>query len=132
MIAGRERRPLLERSLLTQACAGCGSEFQPSPQLPAWPLSEHALSERRTGLKTLTLQLGDSRKFGSSTSPIAAIMTGVLAKVALFVTAAGLLVGMTTMNGRVQPLDTRPVVYQPQYSVQRSDLLVVLPTSLDR
>ena len=56
-----------------------------------------------------------------------------LAKLALFITAAGLIVGMMTMNGRVLvPLNTRPVLYQAAHSVQRSDLLVVLPSSIKR
>ena len=60
-------------------------------------------------------------------------MSGLLAKAALFITAAGLLLGMVTMNGRViEPLDLGPVVHRPQHVVQRSDLLVVLPTRLNR
>ena len=60
-------------------------------------------------------------------------MSTLLTKIALSVTGLGLIVGMLAMHSRImQPLDIGPVVYQSRFSVQRSDLLVVMPTSLKR
>lgn len=62
-----------------------------------------------------------------------------LAKMALIITALGLVFGMVTLNDKVldgwmlrPSLSSASIVSTARFPVQRSDLLVVLPSSIQR